>query len=230
MLRPNLNSSFFDTVGSNYSENLSIEIGELQRTIYLPLLPMEQLSLKVLQAYEDLGRTFWTKDDVYESMIGNFYIPMLFPMVENIPESVEMIHKEPSNRNIKASDIGYGTEKYITRSFIELLIPKHIILQFTDTIPQGTKFNIGFIGGSTSISNIKVLSVAEIIKTEVTPFNTFYNLTGLPQATVTAKVQSDLELIDAENEKRKKMKEDYDNARANIINNQSNRRRSFKAN
>jgi hypothetical protein len=228
MLKTNLNTSFFDTVGSNYSDDLSVEIAELQRTIYLPLLPMEQISIKVLQAYEDLGRTYWTKDDVYTSEIGNFYIPMLFPMVENVEESAEMIHKEPNNRNVKSSDIGYGVEKYITRSFVELLIPKHIVLQFTDTIPRGTKFNVGFIGGSTTLSNIKILSVAEMVDTGVTQFNTVYNLSGLPQATVTAKVQEDLKLIDQETANRNKIKEDYEDARSNIINNKTTRRRSYK--
>lgn len=226
MSKVNLNTSFFDLIGTNYSDSLSIELAELQRTIYLPLLPMEKLSYKVLIAYEELGRSYWTKDDVYTSMIGNFYIPMLFPMVENTAESTEMIHKEPKNRNVKSSDIGYGTEKYITRSFVELMIPKHIILQFNDTIPKGTKFNIGFIGGSTTLSSIKILSVAETITTEQTQFNTVYDMAGLPQEIITNKVRSNLAIIDAETKRREKIKEDYDNARAKIINNQSTRVRS----
>ena len=223
MPKPNLNSSFFDVIGQNYSDSLSIEIAELQRTIYLPLLPMEKLSIKVLQAYETLKRSYWTKDDVYTSVLGNFYIPMLFPMVENAEESTELIHKEPKNRNVKASDIGYGTEKYVTRTFVELNIPKHIVLQFDNKIPKGTTFCIGFVGGSTSLSNIKVLSVDKVADYARDEFDYIIDMAGLNQEIITERVRYDLAKIDAETRRRQKIKEDYDNARAKIVNNQQGR-------
>ena len=220
---PNLNKSFFDEIGYNYSEALSFEIAELQRTIYLPLLPMEKLSIKVLQAYENLGRSYWTKDDVYTSVIGNFYIPMLFPMVENTAESIELIHKNPNTRNISSNNSAFGTERYITKSFVELVIPRHIVMQFSNIIPRGTKFCIGFIGGNTNTNSIKILSVAQTVVTETTEFDTIIDLAGLSQSIINTQVQKDLKLIDDETARRNKIKEDYENARAEISNKKQGR-------
>ena len=64
---------------------------------------MEKLSFNVLRAYEELGRSYWTKDDVYTSVLGNFYIPMMFPMVENSVESTELIHQKPMNSGVTSN-------------------------------------------------------------------------------------------------------------------------------
>lgn len=223
----NLNKSFFDEIGQKYSNRLSVEIAELQREIYLPLLPLEKMSIKVLQAYEDLGRSYWFKDDVYTAMEGNFYIPMLFPMVENTAESTELIHKEPKTRNVSSTD-GYGTEQYVTRTFVILEIPRHIVMQFSNVIPKGTKFCIGFVGGSTNISEIKILSVAETIKkdeTNLSVFDQVIDMTGLTQEQITEKVREDLALIDEETARRNKIEEDYYNARQDIISGRKQTRR-----
>lgn len=219
----NLNRSYFDEIGYNYSNSLSLEVAELQRTIYLPLLPMEKLSIKVLQAYETLGRSYWFKDDVYTAELGNFYIPMMFPMVENTPESIELIHNNPNTKNISTSNKGYGTEQYTTRSFVEIVIPRFIVMQFHNIIPRGTKFCVGFIGGKTDTESMKILSVAKTITTETTEFDTVIDMAGLNQTVVTNKVRENLKKIDDETARRNRMKEEYDNARDKAVNNKQGR-------
>ena len=162
----NVNESFFDRVKGTYSDTLSIELAELQRDIYLPLLPMERLTHSVMVAYEDEGLPYWFKDEVYTSVLGNFYIPMMFPMVENTDESTDMVHSAPENAKLKETG-GYKTEEYTTRTYVELVIPKYIVMNFTDMIPKGTTFIVGFIGGSNSIDSIKILSVAWLPDEEV---------------------------------------------------------------
>ena len=157
--QPNLSTSFYDKVNYSYTDALSIELAELQRTIYLPLLPMERLSHSVLTAYEEEKVPYWNKDEVYTSVLGNFYVPMLFPMVENPEESTDMIHPAPEN-SMLLQDGGYETEEYTTRTYIELVIPKYIVMNFNDTIPKGTMFVVGFVGGSNTIDSMRIMSVA----------------------------------------------------------------------
>ena len=161
----NVSSSFYDRVSNSYSDTLSIEIAELQRTIFLPLLPMERLTYSVLAAYEDEGLPYWFKDEVYTSVLGNFYMPLLFPMVENPEESTDMEHDAPDSGHVIQDDkkrSPYKTEAYTTRTYVELIIPKYIVMNFTDTIPKGTRFVVGYIGGSNSIESMKILSVAQL--------------------------------------------------------------------
>lgn len=157
--QPNLSTSFYDKVSYSYTDALSIELAELQRTIYLPLLPMERLSHSVLAAYEEEKVPYWSKDEVYTSVLGNFYVPMLFPMVENPEESTDMIHPAPEN-SMLLQDGGYETSEYTTRTYIELVIPKYIVMNFNDTIPKGTMFVVGFVGGSNTIDSMRIMSVA----------------------------------------------------------------------
>ena len=117
--QPNLSTSFYDKVNYSYTDALSIELAELQRTIYLPLLPMERLSHSVLTAYEEEKVPYWNKDEVYTSVLGNFYVPMLFPMVENPEESTDMIHPAPEN-SMLLQDGGYETEEYSIRYRIRI--------------------------------------------------------------------------------------------------------------
>ena len=164
--QPNLSTSFYDKVSYSYTDALSIELAELQRTIYLPLLPMERLSHSVLTAYEEEKVPYWNKDEVYTSVLGNFYVPMLFPMVENPEESTDMIHPAPEN-SMLLQDGGYETSEYTTRTYIELVIPKYIVMNFNDIIPKGTMFVVGFVGGSNTIDSMRIMSVAWLPEEDV---------------------------------------------------------------
>lgn len=141
---------------SGYYDDLQIEIAILQQTIKLPELPKEELSLEVLQKYTEEGKTYNLMQNCYDDMIGNFYIPILFPLVEN-GESTELIHNPPKSNNILNKTI--KNSKYVERNFISLIIPKYIVMNFKDEIPKGTKFLIGFIGGGNSISDINIIGL-----------------------------------------------------------------------
>ena len=147
--------SCLDNKNDEYSDNLVIEIAELQEDILLPELPKEKLTLSVLQKYEELGKTYDFPHDTYEDMIGNFYIPILFPLVEN-GESTEIEYEAPSAQILNGSVQG---SSYVERNFVSLMIPKYIVMQFIDVIPKGTKFLVGFVGGSTSIENLSIIGL-----------------------------------------------------------------------
>lgn len=203
----NLNKSYFDSISHPYSESLSSEIAILQRKIYLPLLPLEKLSYKVLLAYDNAGRSWWTKDEVFTSVRGNFLIPMMSPLVEN-STSIEVIHNAPVTESSNGA-----TSQYVTRSYFELNIPRHIVLMFNNVIPAGTKFLASFIGGSTKEGNIVITSVVSTVPVSGEFNDSLKDTTGMTQEAINTLVSKDLRLIDAEEEKRKKENISYANAR-----------------
>ena len=44
-------------------------------------------------------------------------------------------------------------------NFITLTIPKYLVMLFTEKIPAGTRFLVGFLGGSNSVSNIHIVGI-----------------------------------------------------------------------
>ena len=92
----------------------------------------------------------------YENMIGNFYIPILFPLVEN-GESTELEFEAPSTGNILNGSL--ASKPYVERNYISLAIPKYIVMNFEKLIPKGTKFLVAFIGGNKSIENISIVGL-----------------------------------------------------------------------
>lgn len=159
-------STYLDYTSKQYGDDISIEIGILQNDITLPELPTEKLSYRLLKQWydedveaglsEENQRTYALAEQEYEDVIGNFYIPILFPLIEN-GESTELEFDAPNTKSVLNNSI--TANKYVERNYISLMIPKYIVLQFTKTIPAGTKFLIGFIGGSTSIENMNVIGL-----------------------------------------------------------------------
>ena len=164
---PNLNTNissydYYGNISEYFSDSLSIEIAELQRRIILPVLPKEVICNKVLKAYEELGYNYITAPDVYKNMYGNFYIPMVNPLIEN-GKSVEKDHSAPEvSKMLTVGNVDLVTNEYKEYNYIELMIPKYIVLQFRKEIPAGTKFVVSFTGGSANQNNTKIIALSEI--------------------------------------------------------------------
>ena len=190
--------SYFDNISEFYSDSLSVEIVELQRRILLPVLPREMISAPVLHAYNDLGFDFRTAEDLYTDMVGNFYTPMIFPLVEN-GKSTEMEFEAPSTENILNPDSGMETKEYLEHNYINLIIPKFIVEHFRKEIPRGTKFVAVFIGGSSSINSIKIIGVSEIGELKMSPYE-LKSSVGMEYEEVLEMVSQDIEEANAEYE------------------------------
>lgn len=144
-----------------YSDDLGLELAILQQDIELPEItdPEEfPLNYATLFAWneEDPERVYKLKEHEYKSMIGNFYLPVLFPLIEN-GESTELEFDAPNTGNILNSSL--QAMPYIERNFVTLTIPKYLVMLFDKKIPAGTKFLAGFLGGSNSISNIHIIGI-----------------------------------------------------------------------
>lgn len=138
------------------SEISSIELAILQQDIELPELPEEPLTLDTLEAYKEEGKEYKLMENEYTDMLGNFYVPILFPLIEN-GESTELEFDAPSTGNILNDSL--ASEGYIERNFISLVIPKYIVMNFKTVIPTGTKFLVSFTGDGTSLEDINIIGL-----------------------------------------------------------------------
>lgn len=139
-----------------YSQKPDIEVAVLQQAIPLPELPEDPLTLATLEAYDEIGKEYLTAQDIYTNMVGNFYIPILFPLVED-GESTELMFDAPPTKNVLNNTL--ATKEYVERNFVSLMIPKNLVLNFRGEIPAGTKFIVAFIGGNTSIENMSIIGI-----------------------------------------------------------------------
>ena len=66
----------------------------------------------------------------------------------------------PTVRNIQ-SDCNLRVSSYEKSNYVEINIPKYILLNFLDKIPEGTRFLIIFVGGSIEIADIRIIGVKD---------------------------------------------------------------------
>ena len=142
---------------NEYFKKLVIEIGILLEDIVLPELPKDELSLEVLQQYAAEGKTYNLIQNCYTDMVGKFYIPSWFPLIDRADGPEEFIYSGPkinkSNGTLKPVD------KYIETNYLELIIPKFIVMGFRDVIPKNTYFLIGFNGEEKEITNLNIIGL-----------------------------------------------------------------------
>ena len=170
-----------------YSSELSIELAVLQEDVELPSITLEPLTSELLakhhsNTYDSAGRVIKFADpyfmpyQVCTNVIGNFYITMMFPLVNNGDSTV--IDYNAPNSSFVVNDSLKGDE-YAEQNFVSLIIPKYLAMNFyrypdysnftedglyysgeyKQYIPKGTKFIAGFIGGSDTVSNVSIIGI-----------------------------------------------------------------------
>jgi hypothetical protein len=146
-----------NTNESDYYKKMVLEIGILLDSIKLPSLPTEPLTLATLERYAESGKSYNLIQNTYKDVMGKFYIPSLFPLVDKSNGAEEFIYKSPntykSNKSIKP------IRSYEAANYVNLIIPKYIVMQFRDVIPKDTIFLIGFNGEEKEINNINVVGL-----------------------------------------------------------------------
>jgi hypothetical protein len=130
-----------------------IEIAILLEDIALPALPPFP-TVEELQS----GNIYYPRaEELYTDMKGKFSIPILNPLAET-SEPVETDAGTGTVRNI-LNNSSIMITPYKESNYVELNIPKYILLNFVDTVPKGTKFLVCFIGGSIKVKDIRVIGV-----------------------------------------------------------------------
>lgn len=145
----------FKESGKFYEEQIMkySEVAILMEDIKLPKLPTID---DIIENRVNLFRA----EQLYTDQIGKFCIPILFPL-ETTPKDVSV----PAPNISTVSDTKLNTESYKTSNYIEINIPKYILLNFLDVVPMGTKFIVTFIGGSYEIDDIRIIGVKEYAET-----------------------------------------------------------------
>lgn len=147
----------------DYSGVLSIETAILVESIELPeITDPEEFPLNYETLFnwheEDPSKEYILPYNVYTDVVGAFYIPIMFPLVES-GEPTELEFDAMSNSNIINGTL--EGVNYISKNYITLNIPKYIVMNFYKIIPAGTKFLIGFVGGSGEVSNMSIIGLAD---------------------------------------------------------------------
>lgn len=94
----------------------------------------------------------------YEDKIGKFSVPIITPTNSNYSDPVDNITPPVSTGNI-ISDGPVRASSYVQSNYIELKIPKYIVMNFTKKIPKLTEFIVIFIGDSYELDDVKIIGV-----------------------------------------------------------------------
>ncbi len=134
-----------------------IEEAILLEEILLPELPPFPTMNEI---HEDHIYYPWLIDkQLYTDMVGKFSIPIITPLGKNTDEPFnETMY--PEARNI-INGAKLSLTEYEKSNYIELVIPKYIVLNFIEKIPVHTRFIVCFIGDKIHVGNIKIIGVSE---------------------------------------------------------------------
>jgi hypothetical protein len=135
--------SFFD--GSTLD---TVERIILSEEIKLPELPDYPLTLDNLEKYGE----YKLAEREYKDITAKFILKLATPLLDQT-SNTETTKSSPSSR--KQSNL--NTSSYTTTNYIQLTIPKYIVMQFTGTIPKGTEFLIACVGGSLELEDMRII-------------------------------------------------------------------------
>ena len=139
---------------SNYYESGSINSIErvvLAETIKLPSVSTYPLTHRNLKENGEYKLAIHE----YKDIKAKFYLPIMTPLLNK--DTNQSSKSAPNLRNNKGSKL--NVEGYTTSNYIELVIPKYILLEFIDSIPAGTEFIMGSIGGTTEIEDMRIIGI-----------------------------------------------------------------------
>lgn len=133
-----------------------LEEAILMEDIELPELPPFPTHLEVT-----LETVYYPRPiELYTDMKGKFSITILNPLNNSTDSPVDNTKGSTSVRNIVNKDCNISVSSYQESNYVTLNIPKYILLNFVGKVPKGTKFIVGFIGGSTDVEDIRIIGVA----------------------------------------------------------------------
>lgn len=137
----------------------SIERVTLAEAVRLPAVSSGPISLSALES----GKKFTLAQDVYKDTLAKFYFNIITPMVDKGAVYNNQVHSPTINQR---GGTKLRTSGYKSSNYIELVIPKYILLNFKNVIPAGTEFLVGLIGGSTDVEDLRIIGVYTTTITE----------------------------------------------------------------
>lgn len=141
-------SEFYDDQSIN-----TIERVKLAQDVKLPKVTTEPLTLKFLEN----GGKYVSPFNAYSDIKAKFFMPIMSPLMSGENASNDK-KASPSVKNQKGSS-KLQVNSYNSSNYIELVIPKYILMNFVDIVPKGTEFIVGSINGSLSIGKMKIIGI-----------------------------------------------------------------------
>lgn len=135
----------------------SIERVKLAEDVKLPALPKYTLTHDNLEAY---GSPYLLMYQEYVDTEAKFYIPIMTPLLDSAEVKENKSTKAPSTKGHKGS---LKTSNYGSANFINLVIPKYILLNFTDKVPKGTEFIAASVGGSIDMDDLRIIGIYSLV-------------------------------------------------------------------
>lgn len=144
---------------SNYQSSIAaVERAILAQDIFLPATNTDKsISFKELESkgsYKIISAF-----DVYKDIKAKFYLTILTPLVDK-NDVAQKSNGSPLIRGQAKSKL--YTSGYTSSNYVELTIPKYILLQFKNKVPKGTEFLICIPGGGMDIDDIRIIGIYSI--------------------------------------------------------------------
>ena len=131
---------------------ITIERAQLAEDIPLPTITTEKINLEFFES----GKTCILAQNVYIDTMGKFYLNVMTPLL-NKQESKMETKSAPSTRGHKGSSL--NTRSYTSTNYVNLVVPKYILLNFTGRVPKGTEFIVASIGGSLDVEDMRIIGI-----------------------------------------------------------------------
>ena len=126
-----------------------IERAVLVEDIVLPHVTRNKITEHWLCCHDNEYKSAF---NMYKDTLGKFYLPIMTPLIDkNGAKSTKTNSRGGNNLNVSSSAK--------STNYVELYIPKYILLNFRGTIPKGTEFIVASIGGSIEIENMRIIGI-----------------------------------------------------------------------
>jgi len=130
-----------------------IERAILAEDIKLPFVTRNKITEHWLCCHDNEYRSAF---NMYKDTLGKFFLPIMTPLVDK--ESAKTGKGSTgSSRGNKGNLNTASTAK--SSNYVELYIPKYILMNFRGTIPKGTEFIVASIGGSIEIEDMRIIGI-----------------------------------------------------------------------
>lgn len=131
----------------------NIERATLIEDIILPEITTKSVNLSFFEG----GGTLILPHNVYTDMIGKFSINILTPTIDDYNQAKDDMKVRPSNLGNRGQLMNMNN--YTSSNYISLVIPKYILLQFTERVPKGTIFIAASINESMDIEDYQIIGL-----------------------------------------------------------------------
>lgn len=92
----------------------------------------------------------------YKDTNAKLFLNIMTPMID---KGSTTVNNNPAPSTSGHISNNFNTNSYTSSNYITLTIPRYILLNFKDSVPQNTEFIIASVGGSLDLGNMRVIGI-----------------------------------------------------------------------